>query len=225
MRVVFHIAALLLCLPTMGMAGARYKLAYKVKTNDLIRMVAQAADLKRMESAGDEIVIDGAKMLVKGEKTGFILDLARNELILLDHENKTFEKMTPAAMKERIGSSFPPGVEGLLRGMFPAVGKPMTEVKVEPLGEVAAPKLIDQFRLRFGLVYLLPGVDSIAAFTPHIEKRISELGKAEASPMGLRFAIGSGGKVLDAEVRLIDYQEIPVPASRFAPPSGYALAQ
>ncbi len=207
-----------------GWAGARYKLAYKVKTNDLIRVVAQAADLQRMESAGDEVVMEGAKLFVRGEKTGFILDLAKNELILLDHETKTYERMTPGAMKQRIGASFPPGVEGILRGMFPAEGKPMTEVKVEAVGEAGAPALLERFRARFGLVYLLPGVDSIAAFTPHIERRIAELGKGEATPLGLRFAIGSGGKVLDAEVRLIDYQETAVPAALFAPPAGYAPA-
>jgi hypothetical protein len=108
--------------------------------------------------------------------------------------------------------------------MFPAEGKPMTEVKVEALGEVAAPKLLERFRARFGLVYLLPGVDSIAAFTPHIEKRLHELGKGEGTPLGLRFAIGNGGKVLEAEVRLIDYQEFAAPAALFAPPEGYALA-
>lgn len=207
-------------------AGARYKLAYKVKANDLIRMVAQAADLQKFESAGEEIQIEGAKVFVKGTKTGFILDLAKNEMLLLDHEAKTFEKMRPTDMKARIAGAFPPGVEGLLRRMFQVDGKEFTEVQVSPteLAGAGEKRVLERFRAQFGLVYLLPGVDSIISFTPSIESKLATLGKGEGTPTAMRFAIGSGGRLLDAEVRVIDYEERTIPASVFQAPTGYVAA-
>lgn len=221
----YFVVLLLLSLP--GWAGAKYKLAYKVKANDLIRMVAQAADLKKFESAGEEIQIEGSKVFVKGTKTGFILDLAKDELVLLDHEAKTFERMKPADMKARIGADFPPGVEGLLRRMFPADGKEFTEVQVSSteLAGAGEKRVLESFRAKYGLIYLLPGVDSIVSFTPSIETKLATIGKGEATPTAMRFAIGSGGRLLDAEVRLIDYEERAIPASVFQAPAGYVAVQ
>ncbi len=213
---------LLLSLPSW--AGARYKLAYKVTANSLIRMVANAADLTKWESAGDEIVLEGTKIFVKGDKTGFILDHAQNELILLDHETKTFERTTPQALRTRIAADFPPGIEAILKSMYPATGKPSTEVAVTVLraAEAGEKTQLHRYRAKFGLNYLLPGVDSIVAFTPHIEGRLAEIGKGEATPTALRFAIGGEGKILDARVEILDYREEKVSPALFEPPAGYS---
>jgi hypothetical protein len=215
--------ALLVLLAIPGWSGAKYKLAYNVKANELIRMVATAADLKKWDSAGEEVQLEGSRVFVRGDKTGFILDLAKDELILLDHEARTYERTKPAAMKARIAEAFPPGVESILRRMFPANGKDFTEVNVTPtaLAQNGDKKTLARFRAKYGLVYLLPGVDSIISFTPSIESKLDSLGKAEATPLAMRFAIGANGKMLDAEVRLIDYREQPIPAAVFEPPPGY----
>jgi hypothetical protein len=114
-----------------------------------------------------------------------------------------------------------------LRRMFPADGKEFTEVQVSPVSLAGAGemKALERFRARHGLVYLLPGVDSIISFTPSIGTRIDAIGKGEGTPTAMRFAIGSGGKLLDAEVRLIDYEERAIPASVFQAPAGYVAVQ
>lgn len=204
-------------------AGARYQLAYQVKANSLIRAVAAAAELTKWNSEGEDVVLEGAKLFVKGQKSGFILDAQKNELILLDHETKTFERTTPAELKRRIAADFPPGVEGILQMMYPAEGTPKTEVKIESLraageGEMEA---LGEFRRRFGLVYIMPGVDTIVSFTPHLERRIAQLGREAQTPQALRFAIGKEGRILEATVEIKNYREEKIDPSLFLPPPSY----
>lgn len=204
-------------------AGARYKLAYRVTANDLIKMVAKAADLTKWESKGEEVLVEGSKLKVWGEKSGFILDHATNVLILLDHETKSYERTTPAVLKQRIADDFPPGIQGILRTMYPANGKAATEVRIDPfrMAEPAEMRSLQVFRQKYGLSYLLPGVDTIIAFTPHIEKQVEAVGKGQETPVAMRFAIGKDGHILDAVVEVRDYREERIPASAFEPPKDY----
>lgn len=213
---------LLLLTTTTSWGDARYKLAYHVKTNTLIQMVANLAGLNKMNSEGEEVLLKGSRVMVKGEKTSLILDYASGRMILIDHTDKTFENLRIEDMKQRIAGDLPgPMIDGLKR-MFPGGGTGMaTEVKVERLGEVSAMKSAEQFRARHGLSYLLPAMESIVALTPALQKALETLRTKGELVEAMRIQIGTGGKVVDAFVEIRDYRESNVEEQELRPPSGY----
>ena len=203
-------------------ADARYKLAYRVKSNTLIQMVASLAGLSKMDSEGEEVLLKGSRVMVKGEKTSLILDYATGKMILIDHTDKTFENLRIEDMKQRIAGDLPgPMIEGLKR-MFPGGGTGIaTEVKVERLGEVPAMKSAEQFRARHGLSYLVPAMESIVALTPAVQKALEAVRAKGELVEAMRIQIGAGGKVVDAFVEIRDYRESSVEEQELRPPSGY----
>jgi hypothetical protein len=71
------------------------------------------------------------------------------------------------------------------------------------------------------MAYLVPGVESVISFTPHLEKAVARLAAGEATPAGMRVAIGRNGGILDAVVRVADFREEKIPATAFQPPADY----
>ena len=203
-------------------ADARYKLAYRVKANTLIQLVAGFAGLNKLDSEGEEVLLKGSRVMVKGEKSSIILDYATGKMILIDHTDKTFEKLRIEDMKQRISGDIPgPMIEGLKR-MFPGGGSGIaTEVKVERVGGIAVMKSAEQFRSRHGLSYLLPAMESIVALTPAVQKGLEEIRSRGELVEALRVQIGVGGKVVDAFVEIRDYREASVAEGELQAPAGY----
>ncbi len=203
-------------------ADARYKLAYHAKANPLIQMVAGLAGVTRMSSDGDEVLLKGSRMLVKGEKSTIFLNYATGEMMLIDHNDRTFERLRIEDMRKRIEADIPSGLIDGLKRLFPGGGGGMaTAVKVERLGDPAKQKSLEAFRLKHGLSYLLPAMESLIGLLPGIQKAISELRAGGDLVQSLRIQIGAEGRIVDAVVDIRDYREAPVSESEFAPPQGY----
>lgn len=202
---------------------ARYKLAYRVKANTLIQLVASLAGLSKLNSEGEEVLLKGSRLMVKGAKSSIILDYASGKMILIDHTDKTFEKLRIEDMKQRISGDLPgPMIEGLKR-MFSGGGTGIaTEVRVERKGEPQAMKSAEQFRAQHGLSYLLPAMESIVALTPAVQKAFDVIRAKGDLAEAIRIQLGVGGKVIDAFVEIRDYRESKVEESELQPPAGYA---
>ena len=218
-----RLLVLALLTTTSSWADARYKLAYRVKANTLIQLVAGLAGLSKLNSEGEEVLLKGSRLMVKGEKSSIILDYASGKMILIDHTDKTFEKLRIEDMKQRISGDLPgPMIEGLKR-MFPGGGTGIaTEVRVERMGEAQAMKSAEQFRARHGLSYIFPAMESIVALTPAVQKALDAIRTRGDLAEAIRIQLGVGGKVIDAFVEIRDYRESKVEESELQPPSGYA---
>ncbi len=209
-------------LATSLWADARYKLAYRVKANVLIQLVAGLAGLSKMKSEGEEVILKGSRLMVRGEKSSLVLDYATGKMILIDHTDKTFERLRIEDMQKRIAADIPgPMVEGLKR-MFPGGGGGIAnDVKVERAGNKAGMKSIEAFRARHGLSYLLPAMESIVSLTPTVARSIDVVRQGGELVEALRIQIGVNGKVVDALVEIRDYREGAVKDKEFLPPADY----
>ncbi len=201
---------------------ARYKLAYRVKANVLIQLVAGMAGLSKMNSDGESVILKGSRVMVRGEKTSLILDYATGKMVLIDHVDKTFERLRIEDMQKRIAADIPgPMVDGLKR-MFPGGGGGIVnEVKIERLGVKSEMKTLEAFRAKHGLSYLLPAMESIVSLTPTVARSIEELRKGGELVEALRIQIGANGKIVDALVEIRDYREGVVEDKEFLPPADY----
>lgn len=218
-----RLLVLALLTTTSSWADARYKLAYQVKANTLIQLVASLAGLSKLNSEGDDVLLKGSRLMVKGEKTSIVLDYATGKMILIDHTDKTFEKLRIEDMKQRISGDLPgPMIEGLKR-MFPGGGAGVaTVVRVERVGELPAMKSAEQFRARHGLSYIFPAMESIVALTPAVQSAMEAIRIRGDLAEAVRVQIGVGGKVIDAFVEIQNYQESRVEESELQPPAGYS---
>lgn len=209
-------------LATSLWGDARYKLAYRVKANILIQLVAGLAGLSKMNSEGEEVILKGSRLMVKGEKSSLILDYATGKMVLIDHTDRSFEHLRIEDMQKRIAADIPgPMVEGLKR-MFPRGGGGIAnEVKVERSGDKVQMKSIEAFRARHGLSYLLPAMESIVSLVPTVAKSIDEVRQGGELVEAMRIQIGANGKVVDALVEIVDYKEGVVRDKEFLPPADY----
>jgi hypothetical protein len=216
---------LLLALLLVGnlWGDARYKLAYQIQANGLIRLVAGLAGLSKLSSDGDEVLLKGSRMLVKGEKSSILLNYANGQMVLIDHTDRTFERLKIEDMRKRIEADIPgPLIEGLKR-LFPGGGSGMAvEVKVERIGDRAAMRSLAEYRARYGLSYLLPAMESLVSLMPGIEKAVMGIREGSELVEAMRFRIGAQGKILDGLVEIREYRESPVEESEMAAPQGYA---
>ena len=201
---------------------ARYKLAYRVKANVLIQLVAGMAGLSKMNSEGEAVILKGSRVMVRGEKTSLVLDYATGKMVLIDHVEKTFERLRIEDMQKRIAADIPgPMVDGLKR-IFPGGGGGIVnEVKIERLGVKSEMKTLEAFRAKHGLSYLLPAMESIVSLTPTVAKSIDDLRKGGELVEALRIQIGANGKIVDALVEIRDYKEGVVEDKEFLPPADY----
>lgn len=203
-------------------ADAHYKLAYTVKANSLIQMVAGLAGISRMSSEGDEVFLKGSRLLVKGEKSTILLNYASGQMMLVDHTDKTFERLRIEDMRQRMQGDIPtPLIEGLKR-MFPGGGSGVVVgVKPERVENPVGRPSLESFRKKFGLGYLLPAMESLASLMPAVEKELATVKNGGELVDALRVQIGTGGKVIDGLVEIRDYREAPVDDAIFNPPAGY----
>lgn len=204
-------------------ADARYKLAYDVKSSSLIRIVAGLAGLSRMSSEGDEVLLKGNRVMVKGEKSWMLLDYSNGMMLIIDHTDRTFERLPITEMRKRMEADIPgPLVDGLKR-MFPAAGKGMAlAVQATRNGDKKEHRSLTAFRTKHGLGYLLPAMESLVALLPGLETAVTEIKATGDLVEAMRFQVGTSGKVIDATVEIRDYREAPVPESELMPPAGYA---
>jgi hypothetical protein len=202
---------------------ARYKLAYRVKANGLIQLVAGMAGLSKMSSEGDEVLLKGSRLMVKGEKSTILLNYGTGQMMLVDHTDKTFERLRIEDMRKRIEADIPgPLIDGLKR-LFPGGGSGMASgVTVERVGDTARMKSLEAFRAKHGLSYLLPAMESLVSLMPSVEKAMAEVKTGGQLAEALRIQIGAGGRIVDAFVEIRDYRERPVEDSELMPPQGYA---
>lgn len=214
------IAVLLIALSLQ--ADARYKLAYHVKANGLIQIVAGLAGLSKMSSEGEEVLLKGSRLLVKGEKTSLLLDYASGQMIMIDHTDKTYERLRIEDMRQRIEADIPkPLIDGLKR-LFPSGGSGVAvDVQVLRTGDVRKMRSLEAIRARHGLGYLLPAMESLVSLMPGIEKSLQTLRAGGELVEALQIQIGAGGKIVDSSVQILDYRETPVAESELAPPEGY----
>jgi len=203
-------------------ADARYKLAYHVRTNGLIQIVAGLAGLSKMNSEGEEVLLKGSRLMVKGEKSTVLLNYGNGQMMLIDHTDKTYERLRIEDMRQRIEGDIPgPLINGLKR-MFPGGGSGVAaEVKVERVSEQAKMPSLEAFRAKHGLSYILPAMESLVSLMPSVEKAVADVRAKGDLVQGLRIQIGAGGKIVDGMVEIKDYREAPVEESEFAPPQGY----
>lgn len=214
------IAVLLIALSLQ--ADARYKLAYHVKANGLIQIVAGLAGLSKMSSEGEEVLLKGSRLLVKGEKTSLLLDYASGQMMMIDHTDKTYERLRIEDMRQRIEADIPkPLIDGLKR-LFPSGGSGVAvDVQALRTGDVRKMRSLEAFRARHGLGYLLPAMESLVSLMPGIEKSLQTLRAGGELVEALQIQIGAGGKIVDSSVQILDYRETPVAESELAPPEGY----
>jgi len=184
--------------------------------------VASLAGLSKLNSDGDEVILKGSRLMVRGEKTSLILDYSTGRMVLIDHLDKTFERLRIEDMQKRIAADIPgPMVEGLKR-MFPGGGGGIAhEVKVEKAGDKAVMKSLEAFRAKHGLSYLLPAMESIVSLTPTVAKSIEAVRQSGELVEALRTQIGVNGKITDALVEIRDYREGAVGDKEFQPPADY----
>jgi len=217
----------LVCLLAGNVFGdARYQLAYRVKANGLIQLVAGLAGLSKMSSEGEEVLLKGSRVMVKGLKSTIILDYGTGKMVLIDHTDKTFERLLITDMQKRIAADIPgPLVDGLKR-LFPGGGGGMaSEVMVERKGDRVVMKSVEQFRARYGLSYLLPAMESIVSLTPTVERAIDGVRQSGDLVEALRIQVGVGGKIVNALVEIVHYKEGPVGDKEFLPPADYVEVQ
>lgn len=202
---------------------ARYKLAYRVKANVLIQLVAGIAGLSKLNSDGEEVILKGSRVMIRGEKTSLILDYSTGKMVLIDHLDKTFERLPIEEMQKRIAADIPgPMVDGLKR-MFPGGGGGIAnEVKIEKAGDKTVMKSLEAFRAKHGLSYLLPAMESIVSLTPTVAKSIDAVRQGGELVEALRIQIGVNGKIVDALVEIRDYREVAVGVKEFQPPADYS---
>jgi hypothetical protein len=201
---------------------ARYKLAYRVKANVLIQLVAGLAGLNKLNSEGEEVILKGSQLKVRGEKTSMILDYATGKMVLIDHVEKTFERLRIEDMQKRIAADIPgPMVDGLKRLFHSDGGSIANDVKIERTGIKSDLKTLETFRAKHGLSYLLPAMESIVTLTPTLAKSINEVRKSGELAEALRIQIGANGKIVDALVEIRDYRETAVEDKEFLPPADY----
>lgn len=203
-------------------ADARYQLAYDIKANALIRLVAGLAGLSKLSSEGDEVLMKGSRMLVKGEKSSILLNYNNGQMMLVDHTDKTFERLRIENMRKRIEADIPgPLIEGLKR-LFSGGGSGMTvEVRAERIGNKTTMRSLDAYRSKYGLAYLLPGMESLVSLMPGIEKTVASIREGGELVDAMRFQIGAQGKILNGLVVVKSYRESPVEEGEMAPPQGY----
>lgn len=202
---------------------ARYKLAYRVKANGLIQLVAGLAGLSRLSSEGDDVLLKGSRLMVRGEKSTILLNYSNGQMMLIDHTDKTFERLRIEDMRKRMEADIPgPLIDGLKR-LFPGGGSGMASgVSAERLGDSVRMKSAEAFRAKHGMSYLLPAMESLVSLMPSVEKSMGEVRAAGQLVEALRIQIGAGGKIVDALVEIRDYRESPVEESELMPPQGYA---
>jgi hypothetical protein len=216
-------ATLLLGLAAGSLWGdARYKLAYRVQANAMIRIVAGIAGLSKMNSPGEEVLLQGSRLMVRGEKTSIVLDYATGKMILIDHTDKTFERLQIDEMRKRMAADIPEPLVNGLRKLFPDGGGGMAhEVKVERSGNKGAMKSLEQFRAKHGLSYLLPAMESVVSLTPTVAQSIEGVRKNGELVEAIRVQVGASGRLIDAVVEILDYREGVVKDSEFLPPKDY----
>ncbi len=197
---------------------ARYKIAYKVKANLLIQLAARVAGMSRLNSEGEEVLLKGSRILVRGEKTTLMVDYGTGSMMVIDHSDKTFERLKIEDMKQRVAKDFPPALIDGLKNIFSSGGGVTTIVKVEESGDEAAMPSLLRFRKAHGLAYLMPGMESIVPLAPSVDQGIKAASDGGRLPSALRVTIG---KSLDALVEIREYREAKVDEKEFLPPAGY----
>ena len=213
----FLLCCLLLASNLWG--DARYKLAYKVKANLLIQLAARVAGLSKLNSDGQEVLLKGSRILVRGETTTMIVDYGTGRMIVIDHSDKTYERLRIEDMKQRIAKDFPPAlIDGLKSFFSGGAGGISTVVKAEEFGEQEEMPSLARFRIAYGLGYLMPGMESIVPLAPSVDEGIKAVRKQGRLPIALRVQIG---KSLDAVVEIREYREGMVAEKEFLPPTGY----
>ncbi|WP_031500871.1 hypothetical protein [Bryobacter aggregatus] len=207
----------LLCIATTLSADARYQLAYQVKANLLVQLGARVAGLSKLNSSGETVLLKGAKILVKGDTSTLIVDYATSNVVILDHTDKTFERVKIEEMRQRIAADFPTALVDGLKKLFGGDGSSSTSV--ERVGDGSAMPSLARFRAKYGLGYLLPAMETLTPLAPGIEKGLQSIRGQNNLPLSLRISMGA--KVMDATVQIQDYQESAVQEHEFAVPPGY----
>jgi hypothetical protein len=151
---------------------------------------------------------------------GLIANFAKDEFVLLDHDDKTWEKLNSAGMKARMTGDIPSPMLDLLNRFFPR-GKGGVEVELKVTAATEEHPTLDAFRQKYGMNYLIPGLDTVIGVAPGLAERFAALPAKETTHSGLDLLIGSGGRMMRGRVEILDYQEAPVPDSVFTIPAGY----
>lgn len=216
---------LLLAIVLVGQvwADARYELAYAAKTNSILQLVAGIAGIGKMTSAGEEVLLKGSRIMVKGEKQTILVNYADGTMVLIDHTDQTFENLKIEEMRERIAADIPNVlVEGLKR-LFPGGGGgTATEVSVERKGDAGRYRSIKAFQQKHGLGYLLPGMESVISLMPSVEREIGKVKSQGDLVEAMRIQVGEGGRLVDAAVEIKNYRESAVEESELRPPLEYS---
>ncbi len=202
---------------------ARYELAYRVKTNPILGMVAALAGLDRMSSEGEEVLLKGSRVMVRGKKTSVVVNYGNGMMLLIDHEDKTWERLRIEDMSKRMAEDIPEGLIQGLKRLFPGGGGGVAiEVKPERVGMREEQRSVKTFRSKHGLGYLLPAMGSLLGLVPSLGEEVKKLEESGVDVEALRIRVGAGGKLVDGFVEMVKYRESPVEESEMRPPEGYA---
>ena len=213
----FLLCSLLLAANLWG--DARYKLAYKVKANLLVQLAARLAGLSKLSSEGEEVLLKGSRILVRGEKSNVMVDYGTGWMMVVDHTDNTYERLRIEDMKKRIAADFPPALVDGLKSIFSGNGSSSAPVvRSEREGEAARMPSLERFRKLHGLAYLAPAMESIVALVPSVDRSLKALRAEGRLALALRVQIGA---LLDASVEIRDYRETSVNDREFDPPTGY----
>lgn len=203
-------------------ADARYELAYQVKTNPLLGMVAALAGLDRLNSEGEQVLLKGNRVMVRGKKTSVVVNYGNGMLLLIDHQDKTWERLRIEDMSKRLAEDIPEGLIHGLKRLFPGSGGGVAiEVIPERIGVVGESRSVLAFQKAHGLGYLLPAMESLLGLVPSLGSEVKKLEGRGEFVQALRMRVGVGGKLVDGFVEMKNYRESPVEESELRPPDGY----
>ncbi len=204
-------------------ADARYELAYRVKTNPILGMVASLAGLDRMNSQGEEVLLKGSRVMVRGKKTSVVVNYGSGLMLLIDHQDKTWEQLRIEDMSKRLAADIPDGLIQGLKRLFPGGGGGVPiAVLAERVGLKPEQRSVRAFRKQYGLGYLLPAMGSLLGLVPSLEAEVRKLEQRDTELEALRIRVGLGGALVDGFVEMLNYRESPVEESEMRPPEGYA---
>ncbi|MBZ2186416.1 MAG: hypothetical protein K7J46_17050 [Bryobacter sp.] len=204
-------------------ADARYALAYRVKTNPVLTMVAALAGLDRLNSDGEEVLLKDSRVMVRGKKTSVVVNYGSGLMLLIDHQDKTWEQLRIEEMSKRLAADIPDGLIQGLKRLFPGGGGGVAiEVIPERVGLKPEQRTVREFRKKYGLGYLLPAMGSLVRLVPSLDSEVDKLDKSGAELEALRIRVGLGGKLVDGFVEMLNYRESPVEEAEMRPPADYA---
>lgn len=205
------------------LADARYELAYDAKTNPLLGLVASLAGLSKLSSPGEEVLLKGSRVMVKGQKQTIVVNYGTGRMLLIDHTDRTWEDLPIEEMRQRVAADIPEALQSGLRRLFPAGnGGTATRVNVERSSDPVTRPSLERFRQRHGLGYLFPGMESILSLTPAVAGEIASVREAGVLVEAIRIQVGENGKLVNAFVEIRNYRESPVEEEEMRPPANYA---